>query len=170
LYYEDTDWCRRVVQAGYQLHQVPGAEIVHYYNQSAKRSSSAAQRHATASQARFIRSYYGRAGTQIYALAQAARERFTGRRQRTNGADVIDLGRCRMPPRFAMPDGRTSSPILTQIGYDPLFVPSVAGFFHDRELCLSPGFWERLEAGRYYTRVIEPDTLAPLGIWSWEKV
>ena len=169
LYYEDTDWCRRVSQSGYQLHQVPGAEIVHYYNQSAKSSSGTARRYAVESQARFIRSHYGRAGTGLYALAQAARKRFAGRQRRANGADVIDLGRCRVPPRFAMPDGRTSSPILTQIGYDPLFVPSIAGFVHDRELCLSSGFWERLEAGRYYTRVIESDTFTPLGIWTWEK-
>lgn len=169
LYYEDTDWCRRVSQAGYQLHQVPGAEIVHYYNQSAKSSPGAAQRYAAESQARFIRSHYGRAGTGIYALAQAAGDWFARRRRRVSGADVIDLGRCRTSPRFSVPDGRASSAFLTQIGYDPLFVPSVATFFHGRECYLSSGFWERLEAGRYYTRVIEPETFTLLGIWTWEK-
>lgn len=168
LYYEDTDWCRRVSRAGYQLHQVPDAEIVHYYNQSARSSPGAAQRYAAESQAHFIRSHYGWAGTGIYALAQVAGERFA-RWRRANGADVIDLGRCRTPPHFAMPDGVTSAPILTQIGYDPLFVPSVAAFFHGREFHLSSGFWERLEAGRYYTRVIESATFTPLGIWTWEK-
>lgn len=169
LYYEDTDWCRRVSHAGYQLHHVPSAEIVHYYNQSAKSSPGAAQRHAQQSQARFIRSHYGRAGTVIYALAQAVGERFARRRRRASGTDVIDLGRFQTPPRFPVPDGRASSPFLTQIGYDPLFVPSAAGFLHGREFHLSSGFWERLQAGRYYTRVIESDTFTPLGIWTWEK-
>ena len=170
LYYEDTDWCRRVSQAGYQLHHVPGAEIVHYYNQSAKSSSGAAQRYARQSQARFIRSHYGWVGTVIYALAQAAGERLARRGRRATGeTDVIDLGRCQTPPCFSVPDGRASSLLLTQIGYDPLFVPSAAGFLHGREFHLSSGFWDRLQAGRYYTRVIESDTFTPLGIWTWEK-
>ncbi|PTL35859.1 hypothetical protein CLG94_08900 [Candidatus Methylomirabilis limnetica] len=170
LYYEDTDWCRRVSQAGYQLHHVPGAEIVHYYNQSAKSSSGVAQGYARQSQARFVRSYYGRVGTAIYALAQAAAGRLAPRgRRATSETDVIDLGRCQTPPCFSVPDGRASSLLLTQIGYDPLFVPSAAGFLHGREFHLSSGFWDRLQAGRYYTRVIEPDTFTPLGIWTWEK-
>ena len=169
LYYEDTDWCRRVSQAGYQLHHVPGAEIVHYYNQSAKSSSGTAQRYARQSQARFIRSHYGRVGTVIYTLVQAAGERLARRRRRARETDVIDLGRCQTPPCFSVPDGRASSLLLTQIGYDPLFVPSAAGFLHGREFHLSSGFWDRLQAGRYYTRVIESDTFTPLGIWTWEK-
>jgi hypothetical protein len=169
LYYEDTDWCRRVSQAGYQLHQVPDAEIVHYYNQSAKSSSDAAARYARQSQARFVRSHYGRAGTMIYTLALAAGKRLAERRQRANVAGVIDLGRCQAPPHFSVPDGRASSPFLTQIGYNPLFVPSAAGFLYSREFHLSSGFWDRLQAGRYYTRIIEPDTFTPLGTWTWEK-
>jgi GT2 family glycosyltransferase len=169
LYYEDTDWCRRVSRAGYQLHQIPGAEIVHYYNQSAKSSPGAAQRYAAESQARFIRSHYGRIGTVIYALAQAVAERLIPRRRRANRTDMIDLGRCQAPPRFSISNGRTSSPFLTQIGHNPLFVPSAAGFLYGREFHLSSGFWDRLEAGRYYTRVIESDTFTALGFWTWEK-
>ena len=169
LYYEDTDWCRRVSYAGYQLHHVPGAEIVHYCYQSAKSSPGVAQRHARQSQARFIRSHYGRVGTVIYALAQAAGERLARRRRRANETDVIDLGRCQASPRFSVPDGRASSPLLTQIGYDPLFVPSAAALLHGREFHLASGFWELLQAGRYYARVIELDTFTPLGIWTWEK-
>lgn len=169
LYYEDTDWCRRVSQAGYRLHQVPGAEIVHYYNQSAK-SSPTARRYAQASQAHFVRSHYGLAGTVSCAMARAVAERLARRGRRGSGTDVIDLGQLQTPPRFSVPNSRSSSPFLTQIGYDPLFVPSAAGFLRGREFALSSGFWERLEAGRYYTRVIALDTLAPLGIWSWEKV
>lgn len=168
LYYEDTDWCRRVSRAGYQLHQVPGAEIVHYYNQSAKSSSGSAQRYARQSQAHFIRSHYGRVGIMIYALARAIAG-LTRQSRRTGGTDVIDLGRCQEPPRFPIPDGRSSRPFLTQIGYDPLFVPSAAGFLRGCDVHLSPDFWDRLEAGRYYTRVIEPDTLMPRGVWTWEK-
>ncbi|MBI2883484.1 MAG: glycosyltransferase family 2 protein [Candidatus Methylomirabilis oxyfera] len=169
LYYEDTDWCRRVSQAGYQLHQVPGAEIVHYYNQSAKSTSGVAQRYARQSQAHFVRSHYGVAGTAICALARAAAGWLARHRRRASGVHVIDLGRCRTPPRFSVRDGRASYPFLTQIGYDPLFVPSAAGFLHGCEFYLSSGFWERLEPRRYYTRVIELDTLTPLGIWTWEK-
>lgn len=169
LYYEDTDWCRRVGRAGYQLHYVPSAEIVHYYNQSAK-SSPAAQRYARQSQARFIRSYYGRAGAMIYALACAAAMRLTGRRCRASRTEVIDLGPLQTPPCFSLPDGRLPDPFLAQIGYDLLFVPSAAGFVHSRDFHLSSDFWGRLEAGRYYTRVIDPDTLMPRGVWTWEKV
>ena len=36
LYFEDADWCLRVRKAGYHLYAVPQANIIHYYNQSAK--------------------------------------------------------------------------------------------------------------------------------------
>jgi hypothetical protein len=31
LYFEDVDWCRRFWAAGYEVHYVPDAELIHYH-------------------------------------------------------------------------------------------------------------------------------------------
>jgi len=170
LYYEDADWCRRVRRAGYRLAYVPDAEIIHYYNQSAKQDPQGARGHALRSQARFVGAHYGWLGTQVYKAAQAVSDRVA--RCRAAGAlqQVIDLGRPEKPPRIRL----TDDPVLArelaiQIGYDWGFVPSVAAFVSAADFELSPAVWDRMQPGRYYARLIDPETLTPLALWSWEK-
>jgi len=37
LYFEDSDWCRRIRQKGYKIIYLPIAKMVHYYHRSSKR-------------------------------------------------------------------------------------------------------------------------------------
>ena len=36
MYFEETDWCRRCAQAGWEIHYVPQAKVTHYEGQSSK--------------------------------------------------------------------------------------------------------------------------------------
>lgn len=36
MYFEETDWCRRCVESGWQIHYVPEAQVIHYEGQSSQ--------------------------------------------------------------------------------------------------------------------------------------
>jgi N-acetylglucosaminyl-diphospho-decaprenol L-rhamnosyltransferase len=171
LYYEDADWCRRVRQAGYQLRVVPDAAIIHYYNQSGRQDPLGAYGHALRSQARFVDQHYGLFGRVIYTAAQRISNRLA--RWQEGGSvmspTVADLGRLEAPPRLRAGDAVHPAELVFQIGYDRLFVPAVAAFVRETEFQLSAPVWARLQAGRYWARVIDPERVRPLAIWSWEK-
>lgn len=169
LYYEDTDWCRRVRLAGYQLAYVPDAEIVHYYNQSAKLDPQGAQGHALRSQARFVETHYGLPGTMFYGITRTMSDQLRRWRSPVVPSGVIDLGCPAMPPRWHVTAANSFSELAIEIGYDWLFVPSVAAFLRGAEYQLSPSFWDRMQPGRYYARALDAETLKPLGVWSWVK-
>jgi GT2 family glycosyltransferase len=38
LFLEETDWCYRIKQAGYQIHYIPTAQIIHYGEQSVRKN------------------------------------------------------------------------------------------------------------------------------------
>lgn len=169
LYYEDADWCWRVRRAGCRLAVVPDAEIVHYYNQSAKLDPREAQGHAQRSQARFVQAHYGLPGILIYRAARAASSRVARWRWPTAPHQVIDLGRWTAPPRLSITAGVPVHELVVEIGYDCLLLPSAAAFVSDTEFQLSLPVWERMQPGRYYARMIDPETVRPLALWSWEK-
>lgn len=170
LYYEDADWCRRARRAGYRLAVVPNAEIVHYYNQSAKSDPDAAHRHAARSRERFVGAHYGLPGTLIYRAARAVSNRLARLHTSSAPQGVIDLGRMDRPPLLTATRVVPSQELVLQLGYDWRFVPAVAAFVRGAEVGIPPSAWDRLQPGRYYARMIDPETLRPTALWSWEKV
>lgn len=169
LYYEDADWCRRVYRRGLQLVYLPDAEIVHYYNQSAKGDPHDAGEHALRSREHFVNVHYGLPGTLLYRVVQLLSNRQIGPGGRAALHRVIDLGRLDTPPRFRLIDGILPRESLIQFGYDDLFVPSAAAFVRQADFQLPRPVWERMQPGRYYARMIDLETLRPLALWSWEK-
>lgn len=169
LYYEDADWCRRVRRAGYQLVVIPDAEVVHYYNQSAQLDPHRAQGHALLSQAMFVRSHYGRLGLWLYRATRAISRRVVSWRRPAAMRQVIDLGRLAAPPRLSVTGGTPPREIVVEIGYDCRGVPSSAAFVHGASFQFPIPVWERMQPGRYYARMVDPETLRPLTVWSWEK-
>ena len=45
----------------------------------------------------------------------------------------------------------------------------VADFVRAADFELSPAVWDRMQPGRYYARLIDPETFVPLALWSWDK-
>lgn len=168
LYYEDTDWCRRVRLAGYRLVYVPEAEIVHYFNQSAQQIVVAAQGHASRSQARFVDIHYGLPGRLVYSAVRALHRRLA-RRAPVMPPEVIDMGIQTDPPRWRLPDATSGCERVVEIGFDTRLIPSAAAFVRGDEYRFPPAVWARLQPGRYCARMLDTETLKPLGVWSWVK-
>lgn len=169
LYSEDTDWCRRLRRAGYRLMVVPEAEIVHYYNQSAKLDPKGALGHALWSQGWFVKVHYGRLGLLLYRATRAMSDRVASWRRHAEPRQLVDLGHCTAPPLLSVSNDVSPCEVMVQIAYQRHFIPSVAAFVRKGDFQLSLPVWERMQPGRYYARMIDPETVRPLALWSWEE-
>lgn len=169
LYYEDADWCRRVRHADYRLAVVPNAQIVHYYNQSAKLDPVRSHGHILWSQIRFVETHYGRLGLWFYRAMRAICSLVASRRGPAELSGIADLGYCQAPPLLSALNHASPAGVAVQFSHDAQFVPSAAAFVGTAEFRLSLPVWERMRPGRYYARMIDLKTSRPLAIWSWEK-
>lgn len=166
LYYEDTDWCRRVRQHGYRLYCVPGAEVAHLYNQSARQESAVAQRKFVESADLYFRKHYGAWPWQVTStIATALRKR----RHTQLQADVYQrLGVVSEPPHFVS-DTTKPGPYLFLLSPVPSCTPAIARFSPTPALNLPVSVWQQLGEGSFYTRLVSLPTLQVVGQWSWEK-
>jgi len=166
LYYEDTDWCRRVRQHGYRLYYVPMADVAHLYNQSARHDPVAAERAFTASAERYFHKYYGAWRWKLASsIAAALHSRF---RAPAGTKDYEALGPFSEPPRFSLPLDRQAH-FLFLLSPLPSCTPAIARFASAPELSLPPNVWRQLGEGTFYTRCFSQPRLQLLGQWCWEK-
>jgi GT2 family glycosyltransferase len=77
MYSEETDWCFRARQAGWDVCYVPDAPIIHLGGQSSKKASIRMKAELYRSKLRFYAKHYGR--FQAYALSIALRIAFYGK-------------------------------------------------------------------------------------------
>jgi hypothetical protein len=161
LYFEDADWCRRVRGAGYRLAYVPGAEIAHYFDQSARQVPAQAEIWRAQSLRHYLRKYYGPVAGPVVALLAAADRRAAGRRV----PGLTDLGACSIPPRVALPPGTGA----VQVAYRPLFFDAPLGPAEGADWQVPLAIWDRLRPGRYFLRALARDSWRPLRVWTWEK-
>jgi len=59
LYFEETDWCRRVADAGWELHYLPAAKVVHFEGQSSRQVVSARTVRFQRSKIRYAEKWFG---------------------------------------------------------------------------------------------------------------
>lgn len=58
MYFEELDWCRRCRAAGWEIHYLPGAEIIHYEGKSSEQVATARTIRFQRSKLRYYRKYY----------------------------------------------------------------------------------------------------------------
>jgi GT2 family glycosyltransferase len=161
LYFEDADWCRRVGQAGHRLAYVPAAEIVHYFDQSARQAPEESERRRAASLRHYVRKYYGRAGLAAVAgLSRLGRERAVWSR------DMEDLGQCSAPPEVRLPSGTGA----VQIAHHGLFLDAAFGRVAAPVWRFPAPVWARLRPGRFFLRALAAADGRALRVWTWERV
>jgi N-acetylglucosaminyl-diphospho-decaprenol L-rhamnosyltransferase len=60
MYFEETDWCHRAAEAGWETHYLPDARIIHYEGKSSEQSAAARTLRFQRSKLRYTRKYFGR--------------------------------------------------------------------------------------------------------------
>lgn len=137
LYFEETDFLRRVTKAGRRIMYVPAAKCRHLYNQSAGADAARAASLFLASEAAYFGKWYG-AG--IYRVLKAV--------ERTPPA--ANYERCPEPLNLPGPGLVVeASPLAT---FDP-----AAGFFpSSTSLRLPAEVWEAYRGEMLYLRAVDP--------------
>jgi GT2 family glycosyltransferase len=161
LYFEDTDWCLRVRKAGYYLYMVPQAEIIHYYNQSAKQDMEASQKKFNESLDKYIRKHFR---GQLFLLHQIQRLHKLSSNKASTMYD--DKGILAAPPVFTFKDGSRKLFLLSPV--DSL-IPSAGSFFEGNSFEIPVDLWDCLGEGRYFVKAFALDRLKDCGSWSWVK-
>lgn len=166
LYYEDTDWCRRVRQNGYRLYYVPEAEVVHMYNQSARQQAVIAQTTFATSADTYFRKHYG---VRLWrAISSAAARLSSAGRLQNDLEGYTDLGMLAQPPQLALP-ARTQSACLLQFSSLPSCIPAIACFLPAPVISLPLSVWEQLGEGEFFAQLLSLPDLRLLGKWRWQK-
>lgn len=167
LYFEDTDLCRRLRDAGFRLLYVPAAEIVHFFNQSAQQLAEAAGGWLIASERKYMEKHYGRPGLAVYTVCKKAGPRLLRIARPRPVPRPLELGRCGSPVTFDCTG--LSLPVIFQVSLHWFFFDAAFAWWSRPTFRVPPPVWERLEPVRYYARALDPLTLQPLRMWTWEK-
>jgi len=158
LYFEETDWLRRLVRSGRSAVHVPAARAVHLYDRSASTEPRSAGWFA-ASRRRFERRWYGAAFSAV--VSGLDRLPAAGSGEPSAGAPGRG-GRSRAASPFAeAPLGGLRPPLWIEISPSPLGVPAaterVGSAASVRSWRLPEEIEERLPPGRFRLQVIGAD-------------
>ncbi len=154
LYYEEVDWLKRVRKHGFRAAFMPEAEVVHFYNQSA-RIESGARLWFEESEQLFSRKWFPGIYNFLLTLIerlpaiQSELPRKCWTRKKIDNEDCFDAIEFDIPLEFG-------SPLYLLMSTSPVFVPSaileLSGgeiWRPDKEFC------ERMECGTYYFRIVD---------------
>jgi N-acetylglucosaminyl-diphospho-decaprenol L-rhamnosyltransferase len=59
MYFEETDWCRRSAELGWETHYLPTAQVIHYEGKSSEQGVAARTLRFQRSKLRYARKYFG---------------------------------------------------------------------------------------------------------------
>ncbi|MBF0337703.1 MAG: glycosyltransferase family 2 protein [Nitrospirae bacterium] len=165
LYFEDSDWCRRLKQHKLNLYMAPDAEICHFYNQSARTDSGGSFGKFAVSQQRYMARHHGKLSP-LAATAMAKAIRKLSRRH--SPTDITDIGVIRHQPRFSS-DRHFTGRLLFQLSVNTAFVPSAIAFVDRADFQLPQEVWSYLGHGVYYARFVTPQPYSVLDTWQFTK-
>lgn len=160
LYYDDADLCARLRALDMPILYVPGAEIVHLYNQS--RRDDVAD-HMAASRRHFLAKHYG--PREAARLLRAAVASVPGEGEFADW-QVRDLGVLDDPPAFTWEAPARS---LFAVGVNPQIVPAAMAWRDEPEIRFTDRLWEQLTPGPYWVRATDADSRHVLAYWKFYK-
>jgi len=144
LYYEDTDLCRRLTQAGFKLMLDPKAKVVHEWKHDPQKS-----RYVTESRLRYMNKHFSHI-SQMDKLRQKF-ERFFS--QQTIA--YHDLGVNTLAPTFDF-ISKQKGEYLFELSPSPLLIPAAYHFSSSTITCIPASIWSLLGPARYWVRISEP--------------
>ena len=68
MYFEELDWCRRCRAAGWEIHYLPAAEIIHHEGKSSEQVATARTIRFQCSKIRYYRKYFGAGWSRVIRL------------------------------------------------------------------------------------------------------
>lgn len=167
FYFEDADLCRRVRAAGYRLLLDPAAEMIHFFDQSARQFREAVLRKYESSRTYYYQKHYGQTGLRAFdALCGFAAKRAEAR-MGWRFHEPEDLGLCGEDPlRLKL---RKRGEWLMELATDPAFLFCGGHIGEGDEVVFPARTWAFLEAIRWYVRVLDPVDLTPLRYVTFQK-
>lgn len=166
FYFEDADLCRRVRRAGYRVVLEPRAEMVHFFDQSAKSARVEVMKKYEVSRAYYYEKHWGRLGSRLFASLNDYASRRADSKQGWRFHECEDLGRVESPPVLDLAD---DGDWLLEIATDPAFLFCGGHFGSGRTATIGESGWNMLEATRWYLRVLDSRSLAIRKYVTFEK-
>ena len=139
LYYEDSDLAVRAARDGILPLCVPGANAIHYYDQSPSPDQSKSTLMGE-SHHLFQSKYY----TTIIPSIKG---------DILNNSGIVDLGEISCPPNFQCFQMHYAEKCFLEIGVNPYLVPFVQAEITKSKLQFPQDIWDRLASGQYYGRI-----------------
>ncbi len=162
LYFEDTDWSLRVRKSGYYLYMIPQAEVIHYYNQSAKKDKIAAQQKFNSSMVKYLKKHFNKQIFLFNILQKTLREKRELLLQ-----SYKDIGAINNPPSFEFYDSKRKILLLSPV---ESLIPSAGACVESNSFVFPKDLWSNLGDGRYFIKCFYADSLINCGSWSWLKI
>lgn len=168
LYYEDTDLSLRVLQAGYRIVQVEGADLVHLYNQSGKTAPDIVRERHDRSERIFFRRWKGPLGalvidaTRRFLATDFAKRRSQRRRHGPLRPVAIEGGR----PVIHLP--APCADFLVELAFDPYFLLAAASFGSGSSWSPGPITTAHMQTDTYFRLVdLTGRTPREIGLWHY---
>jgi GT2 family glycosyltransferase len=160
LYYEDTDLCLHAQQQGYTPLCVPGAQAVHFFDQSPDPATSKISLMQQTKAAFFSKLYH-----HIPECSQLSSRVDAD----WHTPKAMDLGEIKNPPHFDKSAlFHEQEKVYLEISLSPNFVPFAQTDFESERLLLPIEVWQRLKRGTYYARQ-RGEITGTHQIWRWNK-
>lgn len=168
LYYEDTDLFRTLRSMGYRAMHHNGARILHHWSRSALVGGEFGepQRFHDISQAAYYEKFYGPLGRLAVRLAAGLVRRWPKSKLGRPMLEMVDLGNLEEPLELSW---ETPCRFMLEIAVNPTFIICAGAFGEGSSWKCLPEAWDWLFQLDYYVRVLNRDTLEPLGAWRFVK-
>ena len=154
MYYEDTDLCRRLNKAGFELMLVPAAKAVHQW-----RHDPAKSEYAIESRLRYMCKHFPN-NWLTDSLRQKFERQFPQKIRRFH-----DIGNCTTAPIFNLPTGQSGNWLL-ELSPNPLLIPAAYHSGNAAPHSLPSSIWGLLGPARYWTRITHPN--GQRSYFTWE--
>lgn len=166
FYFEDADLCRRVRRAGFAVVLEPRAEMVHFFDQSAKSARVEVMKKYEVSRAYYYEKHWGAWGARLFDRMNDYASRRAEARQGWRFHECRDLGRIEAPPSLDLGSDRDW---VLEIATDPAFLFCGGHLGRGRVATIGDSGWHMLEATRWYLRVLDPATFGIVEYVTFEK-
>jgi GT2 family glycosyltransferase len=166
FYFEDADLCRRVRRAGYRVVLEPRAEMVHFFDQSAKSARAEVMKKYEVSRGYYYSKHWGRCGTWLFDRLNAYASRHAESKQGWRFHECEDLGRIAAPPVLTLEGDRDW---VLELATDPAFLFCGGHLGRGGVATIGETGWNMLDATRWYLRVLDPTSLAIVKYVTFEK-